>query len=90
MELTVASDRLILTTLCPEARANAITRLVLPTPGLPSSKRALLGSWRARSRRQRLVAGVLAARLNGSGACVLSRHAGETTGPSDGRERANR
>jgi len=38
MTLTVCSERFILTTLCPLAWPNAITRLVLPTPGVPSNK----------------------------------------------------
>ncbi|EFJ21459.1 hypothetical protein SELMODRAFT_103036, partial [Selaginella moellendorffii] len=33
--------QLIRTTVCPEAAASADTKLVFPTPGLPSSKTAL-------------------------------------------------
>ena len=39
--LTVCSERLILTNECPLARARAATRLVLPTPGAPSSNSGL-------------------------------------------------
>ena len=36
--MSVCSERLMRTRLCPEALASAEMRLVLPTPGLPSSK----------------------------------------------------
>ena len=47
-KLTVCSERLILTSSLPAARAIADTRLVFPTPGLPSSSSGR-GSCRARN-----------------------------------------
>lgn len=41
MKLTVCSDKLIRTSVLPEALAKAPTKLVLPTPGEPSSRMGL-------------------------------------------------
>lgn len=65
----------------PDARARAATRLVFPTPGLPSKRRARRGSCNARNRRQRLEAGVVALKLKVSDIRVLSRRDGDTSGP---------
>lgn len=41
MKLTVCSDKLIRTSVLPEALAKAPTKLVLPTPGEPSRRMGL-------------------------------------------------
>lgn len=58
--VTVCSDRLIRTRRFPEALASAATKLVLPTPGEPSSKTGLC-SFRALRSRWALTAVVPAA-----------------------------
>lgn len=50
-------------TLWPDALAKAKTRVVLPTPGLPSKRRALAGNCIALSKRFKLDAGVGASKI---------------------------
>lgn len=50
MRLTVCSDKLTRTSVLPEALAKARTRLVLPTPGEPSSRMGLLSFVALKSR----------------------------------------
>ena len=65
--MSVCSDKLMRTRRCPDALANALIKLVLPTPGLPSSNTGW-GSCSARNTRMRLRLVVGAVMANGTDA----------------------
>ena len=83
ISLTVCSDKLILISSCPDALAIAVTKLVLPTPGDPSSKIGL-GSCRPRNTRTAFwdVVGAFSAYL-------VSRFSGMRHGPENDENQYN-